>query len=377
MFTKISDWRIFEAKTKTKKMKEYDLVIVDVQEPFKKFFGEAYLTALETYCEDFSRVFQIYDTKKISEPDYLFPNQTLTIAKEYGGELDEQDVEYYFTEPMRDAIYQKFQTGFQERDMFETINGDYFIYVDGAHKWFLCHRDMADLFRGFKTNGRKIILVGGAANECLKDIYVTMRAFDVNVEYNAQYVYSAKGSQYQKIDEKLGESSRADLYHAITTDLLISALEKNSLDTYTMQRVWPDGKRRKDDESDYMKSHYIKGISLTRDILYAKKWNECIIVFDQVKLLHKYKLMPYNWGYSIGGGYNQGHRVKQEREEFLITTYIRKALTNIQHGKAYEKAGNPIGPLDRFMKGFYISKEFGTADQLDFLRQHPLYLGKL
>jgi len=196
MYTKILDWKIFEAKTK--KMGEYDLVIVDVQEPFKKFFGDAYLEALEDYCEDFSRVFQIYDINDIDEPDYLFPNQTLTITKEYGGELNEEDVEYYFTEPMRESIYQKFETGFQERDMFETINGDYFIYVDGAHEWFICTREMADLFKGFKTNGRKIILVGGAANECLKDIYVTMRAFDVNVEYNAQYVYSSKGSQYQK-----------------------------------------------------------------------------------------------------------------------------------------------------------------------------------
>lgn len=195
MITSINKFRkIFEAKTEG-----IDLVIVDVQEGYKKFFGEAYLEALEEFCEDYSRVFQIYDSINVNYADYTFPNQVLTIEKQYGGELSVEDVEYYFTEPMRDTILQKFEQGFYERDLLETINGDYWVYIDGKHEWFYCSSELADLFKKFVAQSRKIILVGGAAEECLKDVFVTMKAFGVNVEYNLDLVYSAKGSKYQQL----------------------------------------------------------------------------------------------------------------------------------------------------------------------------------
>ena len=50
-------------------------------------------------------------------------------------------------------------------------------------------------------------------------------------------------------------------------------LINNKIDGYTWQRYWPDGKRRKDDDPDYNKSFYMKGLSLTREIDYAKSWN--------------------------------------------------------------------------------------------------------
>jgi len=195
MITSINEFRkLFESNNNGT-----DLVIVDVQEGYKKFFGEAYLEALEKYCEDFNRVFQIYDTKDIDYADYTFPNQVLSIQKKYGGKLSVEDVPYFFSTPMQDAILQKFEHGFYERDLLETINGDYWVYIDGKHKWFFCSQELANLFKKFIAQSRKIILVGGAAEECLKDIFVTMKAFGVNVEYNLDLVYSAKGSKYQQV----------------------------------------------------------------------------------------------------------------------------------------------------------------------------------
>lgn len=218
MITTINEYKkhlVNEAKKA--KASEFDLVIVDVQQGFKKFFGEPYLLALQEYCEDFNRVFQIYDTNKIDHPDYIFPNQTMEIPKKYGGKLDVDQIDYLFTEPMRDYVRAK-MNNLQERDMFETINGDYYVYVDAGHEWFICSKEMANLFKDFKKNDRKIMLVGGAGGsrknpkgECLRDIYITMKAFELNVRYDLDYVYSADGSKFQSItgepisDEKVKE----------------------------------------------------------------------------------------------------------------------------------------------------------------------------
>lgn len=180
------------------------------------------------------------------------------------------------------------------------------------------------------------------------------------------------------------ESHRADLYHALKIDYALAALENNKLDAYTFQRYWPDGRRRKDDESDYSKSYYYRGISLTRDIDYAKNWECVIFVFDQGQLNTKYKIVPYNWGYSIGGGYEQKERVKREREEFLITSLVKKEMTGVQLSKSLTKSGGSIAPLDRFLKGFYISKKSydiytknGTQSnsKIDRLMSNPLFMG--
>jgi len=200
----ITEFKKYLLNESTKfKESEYDLVIVDVQEGFKKFFGEEYLLALEEYCENFTRVFQIFDTNNTNHSDYIFPNQTLEIEKTYGGQLDEEDIDYLFTEPMRDYVRSK-MNNLQERDIFETINGDYYVYVDAAHEWFFCTKEMADLFKKFKSENRKIMLVGGAGGskknpkgECLRDIYVTLKAFGVDTRYNLDYVYSADGNMFK------------------------------------------------------------------------------------------------------------------------------------------------------------------------------------
>lgn len=165
------------------------------------------------------------------------------------------------------------------------------------------------------------------------------------------------------------ELSRAPLYHAIEFRRAENALKNNKLDCYSFQRTWPEGKRLKDDQPGYYDSQYLRGISLTRDFEYAKSWNDIVFQFDQDKLKHKWKIVPYNWGYSIGKGYKQGHRMKREREEFLIT-----GMTNELDSE------NPVGsiyPLDKYLNGFWIDSFLCDLKSynVESLMEHPLFLG--
>lgn len=165
------------------------------------------------------------------------------------------------------------------------------------------------------------------------------------------------------------ESSRAPLYHAISFNRCKEALDKNSLDCYSFQRTWPDGKRLKDDQDGYYDSQYLRGISLTRDFEYAKGWNEIVFEFDQDKLKQKWKVVPYNWGYSIGKGYIQSHRMKREREEFLIIGITDELNIN--------KPVGSIKPLDRYLTGFWIDNNMLSRnnDDVNSLTEHPLFCG--
>lgn len=168
------------------------------------------------------------------------------------------------------------------------------------------------------------------------------------------------------------EASRAPLYHAIKFDRAKKALQENKLDCYSFQRIWPEGKRLKDDQPGYYNSQYLRGISLTRDFEYAKSWNDIVFEFDQEKLKQKWRIVPYNWGYSIGGEYKQGVRMKREREEFLITGITKEKL-NLK---------NPVGsiyPLDKYLNGFWIDSFLTTLnshdDGIEKLMNHPLFCG--
>ena len=171
------------------------------------------------------------------------------------------------------------------------------------------------------------------------------------------------------------EVSRADLYHALEAKYAINALELNRLDCYGFQRTWPGGKRLKDDMPGYDDSWWMRGISLTRDVEYAKKWQSVVFIFDQDKLKQKYKIVPYNWGYSIGRGYEQGMNMKREREEFLITKVIKHSLKGRKFLNEREKSGGSIEPLDIYLKGFLINPKYMKDDHYNYLTQHELFAG--
>jgi hypothetical protein len=182
------------------------------------------------------------------------------------------------------------------------------------------------------------------------------------------------------------------LYHAINSDRAIIALNENKLGGYSFQRTWEGGKRLKDDQSGYEDSLFLRGISTTRDITYANNWNDIIFVFDKNKLKTKYKIVPYNWGYSIGKGYKQGARMKKEREEFVITgrsdsvTYGKNNKSIFYDKKdkinsfldMKETPKGYIEPLDKYLLGFFIGErylEYQKDEDIKYLTTHDKYLG--
>jgi hypothetical protein len=182
------------------------------------------------------------------------------------------------------------------------------------------------------------------------------------------------------------------LYHAIKSDRAIMALKENRLGGYSFQRFWEGGKRLKDDQPGYEDSSYLRGISTTRDVEYANNWNDVIFVFDKDKLKQKYKIVPYNWGYSIGKGYKQGARMKKEREEFVITGYNDRVTKNKNNDYIFydddkdyisfidmlQSPNGYIEPLDKYLLGFFIGeryKDYLKEDTLKYLTSHNKYIG--
>jgi hypothetical protein len=208
------------------------------------------------------------------------------------------------------------------------------------------------------------------------------------MKYIKQYEFVINNTELKKI---VNELNIAPLYHSLKEDRAIKSLKENKLGGYSMQRYWKGGKRYKDDHPEYEKSIWMRGISTSRDIEYCAKWNNIIFVFDQSKLKTKYKVVPYNWGFSIGNGYKQGSRMKREREEFIITGFSdindieykdkyldEKEISDIKFKKMIEETNGYIVPLDKYLLGFFISsrfEEFINKEDRNFFESHKKYLG--
>ena len=145
------------------------------------------------------------------------------------------------------------------------------------------------------------------------------------------------------LNEFLGQSNL--LYHGLDFYKLEIFLREDRIPGYSGQRYWKDGRRRKDNEKDYNESMWYKGISTTRDLNFAKQWGQTIIVFDKDKLKQDYKIVPYQWNYSISADYIKDH--KHEREEFIVTGYADDLYPDISFGS--------IKPLSKYIIGFYVS----------------------
>jgi hypothetical protein len=57
----------------------------------------------------------------------------------------------------------------------------------------LCKRGISQFISKIKR--KKVIVVGGADSECLEDIYISAKSFNLNPVYNHQYIYSAETGQ--------------------------------------------------------------------------------------------------------------------------------------------------------------------------------------
>jgi hypothetical protein len=189
------------------------LLIVDVQSNFKKFFPtdpDGFIKKLDKYCEEFPAdntgkgVYQIWDSNRGSKPTYKFKNQVDLIEKKYGvkkfyskykGGFNEW-IYYIFDNETLEKFFAK-KNKFEEGDAFKIKDKDeYLVYIGNNHKWFYVNEELVDLFR--KLRGKKIIICGGAESECLEDVYIALKSFNVTPVKNHLYIYSAQTGNYLK-----------------------------------------------------------------------------------------------------------------------------------------------------------------------------------
>jgi len=167
------------------------LVIVDVQKEFDKFIQYDLVDELHDYAEKFNQVYQIWDTNKNNvAPTYKFPNEIDAVAKKFGKNHFSDKVKKY-TKEIKDST--------EEGTTLKLSDGSYVVRVDNNHDWFYVNNEMVDLIQ--KLKDVNVILVGGANQECLEDVYIAFKAFGVNVKINDKYVYSAKTSNKDSIHE--------------------------------------------------------------------------------------------------------------------------------------------------------------------------------
>ena len=73
---------------------------------------------------------------------------------------------------------------------------EFLIYIGNNHRWFYVNSELVDLFQ--KLRGKKVIIVGGASEECILDVYIALKSFNVTPVYNHKYIYSSETGNYLK-----------------------------------------------------------------------------------------------------------------------------------------------------------------------------------
>lgn len=181
------------------------------------------------------------------------------------------------------------------------------------------------------------------------------------------------------------EGRDAPLYRAYREPKwAVRALRDDELVGSTTQRYWPDGKRRMDDDPEYRTSFWMKGLSMTRDMEFAKVWGDVVMVFDQRLLAQRFKIEPFNWGFSIP----QGNHHKREREEFIVLKKTGKTFQDedgsVQSYRDFATPEGSIKGMSKYLIGFWLDESLNTPggythglpdDDLSYLKSHPKFLG--
>jgi hypothetical protein len=168
------------------------LIIVDVQEPFKKWWikngKDDLVHDIDEYCHSFSNVIQIWDNHDEDKPSYNFHNQKGAIMKRYSSKAGLPDYQDIFDGDELAAVDMMFKSGVFYNGLYRTKDGGYRLYVGGSHDWFAPSKELVDTLSSL--NGG-IMLVGGAEGECLYDIEVLLRVIGKKFEVNRTYTYNA------------------------------------------------------------------------------------------------------------------------------------------------------------------------------------------
>ena len=189
------------------------LMIVDVQEDFQKYIPQGMVEAITEYCKGFDSVYQIWDSHKAQEPDYKFPNQKGNLVKKFGTKFSAD------LEKICKDLNKKYPNA-KEGEYFKFNDTDsYVVKITNNHSWFYVTEQISKSFKSLK--GKNVTLIGGAGptnsqfysskngdlsfdnGECIKDVYESMIAFGIKVQYDTRYIYNSKTSNNQIFNKSI------------------------------------------------------------------------------------------------------------------------------------------------------------------------------
>lgn len=185
-----------------------NLIIIDVQKYFRKYFTEMYLHKLKEYSKEFTNVYQIWDNHiygksvdkdylyddnpdiPVSDDLYFFPNQKELIEKRYNYDVD---VDFYKKILDKDT-YKKIKelelnNKLKKGDIFNTNQGTHIVYIGNNHVWFHLGKKLYDVL--YRLKGKEVTFVGGSMDECFLDIFITAESLGVIAKMDHRYMYSA------------------------------------------------------------------------------------------------------------------------------------------------------------------------------------------
>lgn len=188
------DFSEYVKKFEALDQKSKALIIVDVQEAFSKYIHDDYLDALFKYCENFERVYQIFDNRDQDAQSWDFPNQYNYCSKEYGpkplAEWDNDDLSEVFHEidlERNKALIADPTKG----DFLVDKKNCIWLYVGNNHIWFKMEPELANMLTDLKIYDAEPIIVGGASEECLEDIIVACKYLGLRPQLEYKYIYSS------------------------------------------------------------------------------------------------------------------------------------------------------------------------------------------
>jgi len=185
-----------------------NLIIVDVQKSFRKFFTEMYVNQLQKYAKQFTNVYVIYDNHyqgKNVDKDYLYDEVQDELDKDEvykfkdGQELIEKryqyDVDADFYRKILDKETYKIVKEKEKKnqlkvgELYMTTEGTAIVYIGNNHQWYHVPKRLYELFLDLK--GQVVTIVGGSNGECIRDVEVAAEAMGVIIKEDLGYIYSA------------------------------------------------------------------------------------------------------------------------------------------------------------------------------------------
>ncbi len=185
-----------------------NLIIVDVQKSFSKFFTTKYLKELNSYCNSFKDVYQIWDNHvdgKNVDKDFLYEENpeipihndlyTFNRQKELIEKRYNYNVKIDFYKSILDSrIFNEIKNKedsktLKKGDKFQTTKGTYIIFIGNKHRWTHIGIKLVGLFKSLES--KHATIVGGSDSECLEDIFVSAESFGIRIKRNWRFIYSA------------------------------------------------------------------------------------------------------------------------------------------------------------------------------------------